>query len=62
MEIQRAQEIVQSHEKIDVGFEGAKVWIDSVDAQSKTARVHTMENPADRKTVALSELTELNPH
>ncbi len=62
MEIKRAQEIVQSHEKIDVGFEGVQVWIDSVDAQSKTARIHTMENPTDRKTVALSELKELEHH
>ncbi|GEN36319.1 MULTISPECIES: H-type small acid-soluble spore protein [Aneurinibacillus] len=62
METKRAQEILQSPEKIDVGFEGVPVWIDSVDEQSKTARVHTMDNPTERKTVALSELKELEHH
>jgi small acid-soluble spore protein H (minor) len=62
MEVKRAKEILNSHDKIDVGFEGMQVWIDSIDERSKTARIHSMENPMDRKTVALSELKELEHH
>jgi small acid-soluble spore protein H (minor) len=62
MEVKRAQEIIKSHEKITVQFEDTPVWIDSIDERSKTARVHTEENPTDRKTVALSELIEKGLH
>jgi small acid-soluble spore protein H (minor) len=60
MNVQRAQEILNSEAKIEVQFEGVKVWIDSVDEQSKTARVHTVANSEDLKTVAVDELKELH--
>ncbi|BAU26002.1 small acid-soluble spore protein H (minor) [Aneurinibacillus soli] len=59
MDSKRAQEIMQAHDKIRVHFEGMPIWIDNVDERSKTARVHTMENREDKKTVALSELEEM---
>ncbi|WP_047155555.1 H-type small acid-soluble spore protein [Aneurinibacillus tyrosinisolvens] len=60
MEVQRAQQIVESRDTINVEFQGVPVWIDSIDNQSKTASVHPTENPADRKTVALNELKEVH--
>lgn len=59
MDSQRAHEIMQSHDKIEVYFEGMPVWINNVDDRSKTARVHTIENPEDKRTVALDELEEM---
>lgn len=60
MNVERAQEILNSTDKIDVKFEGVNVWIDSVDQNSKTARVHTEANPEDLKTVAVDELKEVH--
>jgi small acid-soluble spore protein H (minor) len=59
MDVTRAQEIIQSKGKIVVEFEGTPVWIDGVDENSKTARVHMEENPVDKKTVAVNELREI---
>lgn len=60
MDVSRAKEILQSDDRIRVEFEGVPVWIDSVDEQSKTARVHTKDNPNDKKTVAVDELNEVH--
>jgi small acid-soluble spore protein H (minor) len=60
MDVTRAQEIIQSKQRIGVEFEGAAVWIDQVDEQSKTARVHSETNPDEQKTVAVQELREVH--
>jgi len=54
----RAQEILQSAEKIDVEHAGVPVWIESVDEESNTARVHSEGNPQESKIVSVSELEE----
>ncbi|MCF6093743.1 H-type small acid-soluble spore protein [Microaerobacter geothermalis] len=59
MNVSRAKEILESNEKFNVKFEGVPVWIDSIDELSKTARVHTEDNPEDQKTVAIDELKEV---
>lgn len=58
MDVNRAQEILQSTERIDVQLNGQSVWIDSVDTQKQSATVHAEENPDDRKTVSIDQLTE----
>ncbi|WP_027417854.1 H-type small acid-soluble spore protein [Aneurinibacillus terranovensis] len=58
MDIQRAQEIMQAKNIIDVQFQGMSVWIDHIDAQNKTARIHKQDNPQNSQTVSLAELQE----
>ncbi len=58
MDYSRAQEIVQSKAKIQVAFNGEAVWIDELDQQANTARVHTERNPADTQVVPIDQLVE----
>lgn len=60
MELNRAQEIIQSKQKIDVQIDGTSVWIEEVDTRSGTARVYTEGNPQDKRTVAVDELQEMH--
>lgn len=60
MELQRAEEILQSKEKIKVKHEGQSVWIDGVDVETKTARVHPEEDPDNQRTVSLEALQEIH--
>jgi small acid-soluble spore protein H (minor) len=59
MQVSRAQDILKSDEKIDVELNGVAVWIDSVDAENKTAKVHVEHNPADTRVVSVEELQEI---
>jgi small acid-soluble spore protein H (minor) len=59
MELYRAQEILQSDAKIEVELGGVPIWIDSVDADKETAKVHMMEQPADSRIVAVDQLQEI---
>jgi len=58
MNVQRAQQIVQSKEKIDVEYQGRPVWIDGIDERSQMARVHVEQNPQESMTVAVDQLVE----
>ncbi|MCZ8515673.1 H-type small acid-soluble spore protein [Paenibacillus filicis] len=59
MKAHRAQEIIQSQDKIEVKLNGVPVWIDSIDASQQTAKVHAEGQPGDTRVVALEELQEL---
>ena len=59
MNVTRAQEIVISAEKIQVEWNGEPVWIENVNAASKTANVHEEGNPSIRSTVSVEELHEM---
>ncbi|WP_248928752.1 H-type small acid-soluble spore protein [Paenibacillus hamazuiensis] len=59
MQANRVQEILQSDKKIDVQWNGMSVWIDSVDTQNQTAKVHAESNPADTRVVSVTELQEV---
>ncbi|RKD27126.1 small, acid-soluble spore protein, H family [Ammoniphilus oxalaticus] len=59
MNVNRAQEILDSSNKIDVQHNGTAVWIEDVDAQSQTARVYPEGRPEDKQTVAINELKEI---
>jgi len=58
MNVVRAQQIIQSVEKITVTYNGSPVWIDEVDGQTMTARVHPENQPGQSMTVALDQLNE----
>jgi small acid-soluble spore protein H (minor) len=60
MEVNRAQQILSTDDKIPVQLNGTPVWIDSVDAKEQTATVHNENNPADTRTVKLRELQEVH--
>jgi small acid-soluble spore protein H (minor) len=60
MDVTRAQEIIRSKQKINVELEGTSVWIDEVDEQRETVRVHAETNPEEQKTVAVQELKEIH--
>lgn len=59
MDLNRAQEIFQSKDKIDVQMNGTPVWIEGIDVQSGTVRVYPEGNPEDKQTVDVKELMEL---
>jgi len=59
MDLNRAQEILQSKNIIDVQMDGISVWIEGVDAQSGTARIYPEDNPQDKQTVNVNDLTEV---
>jgi small acid-soluble spore protein H (minor) len=58
MNVKRAREIVQSKDTITVTYQGTKVWIDGVDENSATARIHVENNPDEEKVVAVDLLQE----
>lgn len=59
MKLYRAQEILQSEAKIDVELNGVSVWIDSVDPEKETAKVHVEQQPADSRVVPVEQLQEI---
>ncbi|TJY41841.1 H-type small acid-soluble spore protein [Cohnella pontilimi] len=59
MNIERAQQIAQSDELVDVIYYGASYYIDQVDETSGMARIYSRENPDDpMQTVPVIALTE----
>ncbi|MGD8190602.1 H-type small acid-soluble spore protein [Brevibacillus ginsengisoli] len=58
MNANRALQIINSEEKIQVTFQGTPVWIDGVEEETQTARVHTEGDPKDTKRVAIKQLVE----
>jgi small acid-soluble spore protein H (minor) len=59
MKLYRVQEILQSGSNIEVELSGIPVWIDSVDADKETAKVHVKEQPADSRVVPVEQLHEI---
>jgi small acid-soluble spore protein H (minor) len=59
MNLIRAQQILDSRDKVDVELNGVSVWIDSVDPEGATAKVHVEDQPADTKVVSVQELQEV---
>lgn len=58
MDINRAQQIFQSPDTVEVKLNGVSVWIDQIDASTEHVKVHEESNPATRKTVPVSALQE----
>ncbi|GLI03976.1 hypothetical protein YDYSG_00060 [Paenibacillus tyrfis] len=59
MKVYRAQEIMKAEEKVSVELNGVSVWIDSVDPEQETAKVHVEDRPADARVVPVDELQEV---
>lgn len=60
MDIQRAQQILETTDIVNVQFNGQSVWIDSVDIESDSVKVHSMDNDAERKSVSPGQLEEMS--
>jgi small acid-soluble spore protein H (minor) len=60
MQVDRAQEILGLENKITVELNGVSIWIDSVDPEKQTAKVHAEDNPADARTVQVEKLQEVH--
>ncbi|MDF2669055.1 MAG: small acid-soluble spore protein [Paenibacillus sp.] len=59
MDVNRAQQIFEAADKINVELNGKSVWIDSIDVTSGTARVHEEHNPSEVRKVSLDQLQEV---
>lgn len=59
MQLSRAQQIVSSQDRINVEWNGVPVWIDSVDSDQATAKVHVEHQPAQTKVVSVEQLQEV---
>ncbi|MCZ8524019.1 MULTISPECIES: H-type small acid-soluble spore protein [Paenibacillus] len=59
MKVYRAQEILRAESRVEVELNGVSVWIDSVDPEKETAKVHTENQPADSRVVPVEELEEV---
>jgi small acid-soluble spore protein H (minor) len=57
MDIQRARKILESSQNIDVVYEGESVWIDDVNPDDNTARIHSLST-GKQMTVQLERLHE----
>lgn len=59
MNMNRAHEIINSDEKINVTLDGVSVWIDSIDTNKETAKVHVETIPSDKRVVPVAQLQEV---
>ncbi|CAG7651007.1 Small, acid-soluble spore protein H [Paenibacillus solanacearum] len=59
MQLSRAQQILSSQDKINVEWNGVPVWIDSVDTNQATVKVHVEHQPAQTKVVSVEQLQEV---
>ncbi|MBW5446015.1 H-type small acid-soluble spore protein [Cohnella sp. CFH 77786] len=58
MNAQRAKEIAESPEMVDVSYYGVPVYIQHVNAGAGTARIFPLDKPGEEQTVPLDTLTE----
>lgn len=58
MDVNRAQQIVNSPNEIEVMYNGNSIWIEHVNENESTARVHKRENPDTEMTVQVQDLVE----
>ena len=58
MNTQRAQEIVESPNMVDVTYYGRPIYIQRVDEQNETARIFPLGQPENEQEVPLANLKE----
>ncbi|WP_163537815.1 H-type small acid-soluble spore protein [Gracilibacillus sp. YIM 98692] len=58
MNAERAQEIVESPNMLNVTYNGDKVYIEHVDQGTGHATVHPLNNPNQKVMVSIDELNE----
>ncbi len=59
MNINRAQQILDSTKDIEVKYNGTSIWIQTVNPEAGTARVYPRANPENEMTVNIQELQEM---
>ncbi len=59
MNVNRAQQILDSTQEIEVQYNGTSIWIQNVNSADGTARVHPRHNPENEMTVNIQELREM---
>lgn len=60
LDIRRAEQILDSPEKIDVLFEGKSIWIHNLNIHYKTAEISYENNPEEYLNVPINNLIEKN--
>lgn len=58
MDLNRANQIVESPKRIKVTYQGAPVWIQTIDDAKQTVFVYNEADPNVKSTVKVSELKE----
>ncbi|MFC0560531.1 small acid-soluble spore protein H [Halalkalibacter alkalisediminis] len=58
MDAQRAQEISSSSNMISVQYNGQPIYIEHVDQGSGQATIHPLDDPTNKQSVSVKELTE----
>ena len=58
MDKKRAKEIASSPNMINVTCNGEPIYIENINDTRNTAQIHSLNNPENKKEVALSSLTE----
>jgi len=58
MNTQRAQEIAESPEMVQVTYDGVPIYIQHVDEQNEMARIYPLEAPQLEQTVPIRSLVE----
>lgn len=60
MNSQRADEILQANEIIEVHYNGESVWIESVDIEKDEVRVQLDATPNEHQIVSAEQLKEVH--
>ncbi|MCM3770169.1 MULTISPECIES: small acid-soluble spore protein H [Priestia] len=58
MDAQRAQEIADSMDMAKVIYNGKSIYIEHVDQQNGVATIHNLDEPNNKQSVSIFELTE----
>lgn len=58
MDLQRARQVINSDETIEVLHNGGPVWIEGLNPESYTATVKPLNGPGGSRRVRFGELTE----
>lgn len=58
MNTQRAKEITEAPEMIQVTYHGKPIYIQHVDEKNETARIYPLDDPSQEKSVSVAQLTE----
>lgn len=60
MQYQRAEEILNSPENIEVLYNKEQIWIHNLNPGNKTAKISFLDSPEEKKQVPVNELKEGN--
>ncbi|WP_062051337.1 H-type small acid-soluble spore protein [Bacillus sp. JCM 19034] len=58
MDPNRAQQITSSDTMIPVMYNGQQIYIEHVDRSNGKATIHPLDNPEQKQSVSIDELTE----